>query len=468
MVENSELTGVGGQASLAWLLTPFDPAAWGRLGWALPRLFASYWGVLGPVSDAFYLPLPFYYALALLAGGALVGLVGYLAGPRGWRARPAAQRWAQALVVLAALALGYAVVARTGQARTANALDGRHLLAVAGALAALLAGGLTRVVPRGAQTAGAGLALAGLLGVALAAPLLYPQTVHLPRADVVAGQPGERAQATWANGISLLSFSADLSQFRPGASLPVKLRWRLEERLREDFQVAFLVVGRDGDGYLLHQSVPLRDVLPPTGWLPGDVITDQPVLLAPPHVPLGKGRLEIYVLEGAAGEAVARVEPGLKPLADLGALDVRAPAVAPGAVARPLGARFGDSLELAGYGPAELKGQAGQPLAVQLFWRALTPPPADYVVSLQLLDAQGKLAAQSDAPPLEGRYPTSHWPQGELVADARALPLPAALAPGEYELRAIVYEHPSLTRLRLPAAQGNADYTVLGKVQVGK
>ena len=467
IVENSELASVGSGASAAWLLTPFDLAVWPRLAWALPRLFSSYWGVLGPVSDAYYLPMAFYLAAALLVALAGVGLAAYLGRGTGWRSRPWSCRWAQALVALAAFSLLYAVVARTGQARTAGALDGRHLLAVAGALGALLAGGLAYLAPGRWRAWAAAPLLAVLLAASLAAPAFYSDVVGLPHAEVVAGgvQPGA-ALAKWANGLALLDVALPRDELRPGAGLSVTLTWRVERRLEEDFQVALLAVARDGKPYLLYQKTPLVDVLPPSWWLPGDVVADRFALTVPANIPLGRARLEVHVVRAANGDPIPRDQAGLKPLFELGEVAIRPPAVPGSAVSRSLAARFGENMELVGLSPAELRAPAGGALALNLYWRATAPLAEDLVVSLQLLDAQGKLAAQTDAPPLEGRYPTSQWPRGDLVADSRSLAIPAGAAPGQYELRAIVYRYPSLERLRLPADQGGADYLPLGRVEV--
>ena len=63
----------------------------------------------------------------------------------------------------------------------------------------------------------------------------------------------------------------------------------------------------------------------------------------------------------------------------------------------------------------------------------------DWVVSVQLLDAAGRLVAQHDAPPAGGDYPTSAWRADEVVLDRHRLALPANLPPGEYTVALVVY-----------------------------
>ena len=42
--------------------------------------------------------------------------------------------------------------------------------------------------------------------------------------------------------------------------------------------------------------------------------------------------------------------------------------------------------------------------------------------------------AQADGPPLDGWYPTSQWPAGEIVVDERKFVLPADVPAGTYDL----------------------------------
>ena len=76
-------------------------------------------------------------------------------------------------------------------------------------------------------------------------------------------------------------------------------------------------------------------------------------------------------------------------------------------VEREVNATLGDAIRLVGATIAQ-PGAPGQPLGVTLVWQALRPPDADYVVFVHLMDATGKLVAQSDATPA-GDYPTSRW-----------------------------------------------------------
>ncbi|MDA8219811.1 MAG: glycosyltransferase family 39 protein [Dehalococcoidales bacterium] len=154
----------------------------------------------------------------------------------------------------------------------------------------------------------------------------------------------------------------------------------------------------------------------------------------------------------AAGTALG---PALK----LGPLPVRAGPVP--AAQKEISYRFGDALLLAGYDLA----QTGDRLQVGLHWQGLGPTRGRYVVSVQVLDAAGKLEGQTDGEPVAGQYPTSAWREGEAVLDEREVRLGAGEAAGRH-LAVVVYEPNSGRRLVVSNAQGESlgDYLDLGPI----
>jgi hypothetical protein len=90
---------------------------------------------------------------------------------------------------------------------------------------------------------------------------------------------------------------------------------------------------------------------------------------------------------------------------------------------------------------------AGEDITVTLVWRALAPIAADYTVTVQLLGADGQVYAQRDAPPLDGRAPTSTWSPGEVLVDTYRFSVAADAPVGEYRLLAAMYLPESGERL---------------------
>ncbi len=136
----------------------------------------------------------------------------------------------------------------------------------------------------------------------------------------------------------------------------------------------------------------------------------------------------------------------------------------PGAlmVTRDSGARFGESIVLAGYALTGESLVQGEALHLALTWRADRPLSQRYKVFIQLLDADGRLAIGRDSEPRGGLSPTTTWTPDEAIVDRGALPLD--LTPGMYTLIVGMYplDDPG-TRLRL--ANG-ADHLTLATITV--
>ena len=107
--------------------------------------------------------------------------------------------------------------------------------------------------------------------------------------------------------------------------------------------------------------------------------------------------------------------------------------------------------------------QAGRLLPVEFTWRTETQLDVDYILFLQLLDADGALVAQHDSPPNGGYTPTSTWPVSQPLTSRQALLLPQNLSPGAYRLIAGLYDPATGRRLTL---DNNSDFVELGRVTV--
>lgn len=139
----------------------------------------------------------------------------------------------------------------------------------------------------------------------------------------------------------------------------------------------------------------------------------------------------------------------------------RAPAI-------PTDLRFGDHIHLLGFDlPAGTHYAPGAALPVALAWQTSAPLEADYTVGLFLRTADAQPVTQSDVQPGWGFSPTSGWTPGALVWDARALRLPADLAPGSYQLWVKVYRFDAdFQPVDLPVAGSGTRDNVIGVLPV--
>jgi hypothetical protein len=109
----------------------------------------------------------------------------------------------------------------------------------------------------------------------------------------------------------------------------------------------------------------------------------------------------------------------------------------------------------------------GEPLTVDLTWRALGKIDAYYSIYVKLLDAGSNAVAGWDGQPRDGAAPTLLWVPGESVEDRVTLEIPADAAPGDYLVEVGMYRAADLARcLTLNDDGVPVDRVVLGAVRV--
>ena len=132
---------------------------------------------------------------------------------------------------------------------------------------------------------------------------------------------------------------------------------------------------------------------------------------------------------------------------------------------RPIG--FGTTIVLAAVcrPPSSDQTAPGEPVLVQLEWRATAPVDLRYKTTLQLLDSRNQVIAQQDAEPLGGARPTDSWTPGETTTDKLGLPVPYGTPPGRYRLILALYDPVTGQRLSVDS-QTAPDTVELGEVIV--
>jgi hypothetical protein len=149
-------------------------------------------------------------------------------------------------------------------------------------------------------------------------------------------------------------------------------------------------------------------------------------------------------------ESAAR-QPDLELVAQIG--DSSVYAVGPGASVaeaqwRPVDIEFGPALTLSSLDlPSNLERTVGEAFVVWLEWMGDPVQARELAVSLQILDSAERKVAQADY-----FFPLRDpWPPGEPLVQRSVIALPRDLAPGEYQLQAIVYRQSDLATVAEPA-----------------
>jgi hypothetical protein len=241
------------------------------------------------------------------------------------------------------------------------------------------------------------------------------------------------------DGVTLVAWAVDRLHLRPEMPLRVRLTWRTSAPAAMDgAQVSVYLV--DAGWREVGQRVLRYDA---SAWPDDEEVEVYHPLVVADDVPVGRYGLCVRVEDA---DRVERFE------GEVGWLK-RPPVggIPPGAVPLDVRAEFA---RLAGYTLAPAAVHAGQPLTLTLYWAAEAAADQDWTVFVHLLDGAGQFIAQADDQPLDGRYPTTVWGAGEVIADHHLLLLPDPLAGDPRRLLVGCYDLASGERLPLFDASG--------------
>jgi hypothetical protein len=238
----------------------------------------------------------------------------------------------------------------------------------------------------------------------------------------------------------------------------IDVYWQAEAAPEADLYARLSLVDGDGQTRWAWDAIPLVSFYPTTLWEIGEVVRSQMSVIPGSRTPGGEYDLALTLLD----EASRPIGQG-----ELGPVRVegRVRSFDPPTVDVPVGAVFGDAVELVGYSrQSPVSGlHPGDEVAVDLVWRALAPVDADYTVTLQVLGPDGRVYGQKDSAPAGGDAPTSTWSPGEMLRDPYRLTVAPDAPPGEYQLMVAMYMLE--TGERLPV-QGDGAAVTLGWLEV--
>ena len=274
--------------------------------------------------------------------------------------------------------------------------------------------------------------------------------------------PPHLVEMNFDNTITLLGYEIPKTVFAPGETIALTttiqtlyppsatVGWRVE-LVDVTTQVANRV-----------EAAPLGGKYPLQRWPPGIYVAEAWHLPLDPNLAPGLYNLRMGLFRRADGEMINAM-----PIYSVSTADwvfyasltrIKIPVARPSAdelrAAKSLQMRVGDKFILANY--ALQADRASNRAHLTLYWQCAAPSDGDYTVFLHLLDASGDIVAQRDAPPRDGKYPTSIWDVGEIVQDEYDLTIPAD-ARGPFSLAIGMYS--SLTQKRLPI--GNSDRLIV-------
>lgn len=227
----------------------------------------------------------------------------------------------------------------------------------------------------------------------------------------------------------LLGYNLGAPQVAAGEGLPLHIYW---ESLSSGEGDPFFVRLLDERGYIWAETVSS----PAAGF--GEaartrhaIVESDALLTVPPGTPPGTYYLRFGFYDPRRRETVGEftLPPGQ------GAVSVvKGKATAAPDIRHPLALDLGAGLSLLGYDLEKEQVAPGQPLWLTLYWSAGREAVPGVKVGLRLLSPDGKEVATWAGEPLQGRYPTTEWGEGEVVKDPWPLTMPEGIEPGDYTL----------------------------------
>ena len=256
------------------------------------------------------------------------------------------------------------------------------------------------------------------------------------------------ALAVWQDSIVLGGYTTPEQPVQPGDTVDLTLYLQNRRSIDSNLNVLVRLVGVDGSELLRDEGWPWG--APTSTWLPDDIWPDGHQLAIPENAQPGYYAIEVLFYDAAD------LEPFGEP-AVIGHLLVGNGGVGDGALddgdyfaedAAPL-ARFGGAIALMQADLPDEPLHPGDSAWLRLVWRGEQRPDDDYTTFVHLLDLDGNLVAQVDAPPLGGFLPTSKWLLGMPVVDELAVILPADLPAGRYQVNLGMYDPVDQQRLTI-------------------
>ena len=96
---------------------------------------------------------------------------------------------------------------------------------------------------------------------------------------------------------------------------------------------------------------------------------------------------------------------------------------------------FGSGLVLQGHTQPAAQYRPGHVLTLDVLWCVRRLPQQEYAMTIQLVDAEGEVVAESEGPLTRPDYPLAAWEADQLLIGKAQLPVPAITPAGTYQLR---------------------------------
>jgi hypothetical protein len=261
--------------------------------------------------------------------------------------------------------------------------------------------------------------------------------------DPLQHEPRPGAAPHFGDQLALAGWSVDAPpDLKPGDTIHLTTVWQALQAVTIDYNAFVHLVDEAGQRVAGDDHAPYGGLYPTTAWGAGEMVRDTFTVTVPADAPPGLYTVDAGWYDPATEE---RLPVGGGSLVRLAVLPIAWKATGTQTMS-PTADRFGEQIDLQGFA-----WQAGpDAVRVTLRWSSEDYVNQDYTVFVHLAGQDGQVVAQGDAPPLDGRWPTSLWLPGIALDDVHTVTLPAGLPPGPYDLVVGLYDPATAARLSLP------------------
>ena len=121
----------------------------------------------------------------------------------------------------------------------------------------------------------------------------------------------ERAmRADLGDQVKFHGYSLGSAQVEPGGLFHLTLYWRARQRMTVSFTVFTHLLGKDGSIWGQIDNIPVKGTYPTTGWVEGEVITDEYEIAIKSDAPPGDYQIEVGMYDAATGQRLPIFDKG--------------------------------------------------------------------------------------------------------------------------------------------------------------
>ena len=246
------------------------------------------------------------------------------------------------------------------------------------------------------------------------------------------GNPQHPLGALLGEQVRVTGYDSLVPEYQAGESLDLRLHWQVVTNPDPRRQWSWFVHLVDLRGYewanWSGQGFEVAD------WRPDDHVVQYISLPIPFDAPDLVYHLEIGMYDRLSGERLLTADGSDHvSTGDLRVNPADEASVA-GLIAGRQKARLGEDLLFLGSTLSTRQAAPGTPLTMTLAWAPERSLSEDYTFQLRMVHKDGTVVHEQSWLPLDGEYPTSHWPARRIIRDVILFTIPPDAPPGRVSL----------------------------------